>query len=42
MFYNKREFNFVIPNDGIYEIDSCKNKLGFDGDPTSVNVSLKK
>ena len=26
---------FVIPNDGIYRMNSCKNKLGFGGGPTS-------
>ena len=31
MFWNKREFNFVIPNNGIYWIKTCKNKSGFGG-----------
>ena len=39
MFYNKCEFIFVIPSNGIYGIDSRKNKLGYGGDLTSVNVS---
>ena len=41
MFQNKHEFNYIIPNNGIYEINSCKNKLGFGGDPTSMMLSLK-
>ena len=38
---NKHEFNFVISNDGIYEINSRKNKLGFGGNPASEKLYLK-
>ena len=41
MFYNKCEFIFVIINDEIYEIDSLKNKLGFDGGPILLDVSFE-
>ena len=41
MFQNKQEFNFVIPSNEIYEIDSCKNKMGFGGGPTSKKFCLK-
>ena len=41
MFLNKQESNFIIPSDGMHGIGSCKNKLGFDEDPTLVNVSSK-
>ena len=40
-FLNKQGFNPIIPNNGIYEINSCKNELGFGGDPTSNKFSLK-
>ena len=41
MFYNKCEFIFVIISDGIYEIDSLKNKLGFGGGPILLDVSFE-
>ena len=40
-FLNKQGFNPIIPNNGIYGINSCKNELGFGGGPTSNKFSLK-